>query len=319
LAEYEKHVSGDASIRAHATPLVLFQGVQVDGRLKGNKRFAGLAVIERAELVTQYNNKIGYFTNYVFKFAILSLTNEDEELDWSWINDRRNQNLNVNATLEHAPAAWKKWVKFGNSHLPSIRRKVSTMRLDDASSQQPKIGSAEAKALKTIYDFYTHTSTKSRFELLASRVVMDFVNESGATYRYGWITKASGDGGVDFVGKIEIGHGFAQVPILVLGQAKCEDPSRPTNGKDIARTVARLKRGWIGAYVTTSFFSKHVQSEIIEDQYPLIKINGQTLARHAIRLKDASGAKTLLDYLREIDQEYDSSVEQRRPEDILWI
>lgn len=319
LSEYEKHVSGDASVRAQATPLLLFQGVQVDGRLKGNKRFAGLAVIERAELVTQYNAKIGYFTNYVFKFAILSLTKEDEELDWSWINDRRDPALSVNATIEHAPESWKKWIKFGNPHLPSIRRKVSTMKLDDAASQQPKAGSSEAKALKTIYDFYTHTSSKSRFELLASRVVMDFVNESGATYRYGWITKASGDGGVDFVGKIEIGHGFAQVPILVLGQAKCEDPTRPTNGKDIARTVARLKRGWIGAYVTTSFFSKHVQSEIIEDQYPLIKINGQTLARHAIRLKDASGAKSLIDYLQEIDQEYDSSVEQRRPEDILWI
>jgi len=319
LSEYEKHVSGDPAVRANATPLVLFQGVQVDGRLKGNKRFAGLAVIERAELVTQYNTKIGYFTNYVFKFAILSLTPEDEEFDWNWINDRRNQNLNVNATLEHAPEAWKKWVKFGNSQLPSIRRKVSTMRLDDAASQQPKAGSAEEKALRTIYDFYTNTSTKSRFELLASRVVMDFVNESGATYRYGWITKASGDGGVDFVGKIEIGQGFAQVPILVLGQAKCEDPSKPTNGKDIARTVARLKRGWIGAYVTTSFFSKPVQAEIIEDQYPLIKINGYTLARHAIRLKDASGSKNLLEYLQDIDSEYDSLVEQRRPEDILWI
>jgi hypothetical protein len=319
LNEYARHTSGDPAERALATPLLVFQGVQVSGRAKGNKKFAGLAVIERVELVTQYNPKIGYFTNYIFKFGILSLTKEDENLDWRWINDRRNPELALDATLEFAPSSWKKWVKNGNGSLDTLRRRVSTLRLDDAASQLPKIGSAEAKALEVIYNYYSITSRKHRFELLASRVVMDFVHETGAIYKYGWFTKASGDGGVDFVGKIELGQGFSQVPIIVLGQAKCEDPSRPTNGKDIARTVARLKRGWIGAYVTTSFFSKNVQSEIIEDQYPLIKINIQELARHAIRLKDSSGANSLLDYLKQIDVEYEGNTEQRRPEDILWI
>ena len=319
LEEYEKHLSGDPIVRAQATPILIFKGVHLDGRLKGNKEFAGLAVIEGAELVTQYNSKIGYFTNYVFKLAILSLVKEDETINWDWVNDRRNPELPIEATLEHAPDSWLRWIEVGNSSLERLRRRVSTMRLDDAKSQQPSPGGREDRALKEIYNYYSTTSRKNRFELLASRVVMDYVNQSGGTYRYGWITKASGDGGVDFVGKIEVGYGFGQVPILVLGQAKCEDPSKPTNGRDIARTVARLKRGWVGAYVTTSFFSKSVQSEIIEDQYPLMKINGLLVAKHALALSESSGCKTLLDYLRQIEEEYDSAIEQRRPEDLLWL
>ena len=318
LAEYELHLSGDAAVRAQATPLMIFEGVKLDGRVKGNKKFAGLAVIERAELVTQYNAKIGYFTNYVFQFAILSLTSEDEELDWRWVNDRRNPNLPVDATLEYAPKSWLRWIKLGAEGLELVRRQVSTIRVENSENQKPKVGSPEARALKEIYDFYSNHSSKHRFELLASLVVMNFVNHSGGTYRYGWITKGSGDGGVDFVGKVQLGEGFSSVQVPVLGQAKCEDPNKPTNGKDLARTVARLKRGWIGAYVTTSFFSSSSQKEIIEDDYPLIKINGKVLAEHAIRLRDASGKKTLREYLASIDEEYPDKIQQRRPEDILW-
>jgi hypothetical protein len=319
LSEYEKHLSGDALERAKATPLIIFEGTKVDGRIKGNKKFSGLAVIERAELVTQYNPKIGYFTNYVFQFAILSLTPEDEELDWRWINDRRNPDLPLDATLEYAPKSWLRWIKLGNEGVELVRRQVSTLRVKKPESQKPKNGSAEAKALNEIYDFYSNESSKHRFELLASLVVMDFVNSNGGTYRYGWITRGSGDHGVDFVGKVEIGSGFSAVQVLVIGQAKCEIPSNPTNGKDLARTVARLKRGWIGAYVTTSYFSENSQKEIIEDEYPLIKINGLVMAQHAIRLRDAAGKKTLKEYLQSIDLEYPHRIQQRRPEDILWI
>ena len=319
IEEYKLHLSGDIQQRAKATPLLVFEGVKADGRIKGNKKFAGLAVIERAELITQYNPKIGYFTNYVFDLAILSLTGENEEFDWEWINDRRNPLLPLNGTLEHAPSSWKRWVRLGIDGIEVIRRQVSTMLVENPESQRPRPGSAEAIALDVIYKFYSTHSTKHKFELLASLVVMDFINESGGNYRYGWVTKGSGDGGVDFVGKVQLGHGFSSVDVIVLGQAKCEDPARATNGRDLARTVARLKRGWIGAYVTTSFFSRNAQAEIIEDDYPLIKINGLVLAKHALRLRDSAGKKTLLEYLQDLEVEYPDRIEHRRPEDLRWI
>ena len=318
LKEFELHDSGDPLIRAQATPLLIFKGTKVGGRVKGNKEFAGLAVIEKVELVTQYNSKIGYFTNYVYQFAILSLTKEFEELNWQWINDRRNSSFGLQATLENAPEAWLMWVKHGLNGSYPVRRHVSKFNIQASESQKPKTGSREEKALREIYDYYTHKSTKHRFELLASRVVMDFVKESGANYRYGWVTRGSGDGGVDFVGKIQLGTGFSAVQIVVLGQAKCEDPSKGTSAVHLARTVARLKRGWIGAYVTTSFFSHKAQEEIIEDDYPLIKINGLVLAKHALRLQEQAECTSMQEYLEALDEDYPRVLEERKPEDVLW-
>ena len=81
--------------------------------------------------------------------------------------------------------------------------------------------------------------------------------------------------------------------------------------------MARLKRGWIGAYVTTSFFSEPLQREIMEDQYPLLMINGLELAREVLILLERSGLANLADYLRQLDAEYLLRISARAPEEIL--
>jgi hypothetical protein len=146
---------------------------------------------------------------------------------------------------------------------------------------------------------------------------MSHVNSHAGGYSEGWVTRGSGDGGVDFVGKVRLGQGFAAVDVVVLGQAKCEALDKPTNGVALARTVARLKRGWIGAYVTTSFFSKQSQIEIIEDSYPLIKINGATLAEETLKLVESGGFRDTLGYLESLEIEYPEMIQNRRPDEIL--
>jgi hypothetical protein len=146
---------------------------------------------------------------------------------------------------------------------------------------------------------------------------MSFVNSNGGSYDEGWITRGSGDGGVDFVGKIRVGAGFASTQIIVLGQAKCEKINTPTNGQHIARTIARLKRGWVGAYVTTSYFSEASQLEIIEDEYPLITINGLVLAEQTLKLAREIGYKNVLAYLEDLEIEYPTLLQSRRPEELL--
>jgi len=316
LTEFAKHSSGERSVRETATPMIFFERVNYEGRPKGNIKFHGFGVIERAELVTQYNPKIGYFTNYVFEFAILSLTQEEELFDWAWLNERRNTTLETKATLEHAPQAWKQWLKTGSSEMSKIRRRVAKSSVQGKEPQLPIQGTPEWKCLNEIYDFYTKHG-KHRFELLASRVVMSFVNSNGGSYDEGWITRGSGDGGVDFVGKIRVGAGFASTQIIVLGQAKCEKINTPTNGQHIARTIARLKRGWVGAYVTTSYFSEASQLEIIEDEYPLITINGLVLAEQTLKLAREIGYKNVLAYLEDLEIEYPTLLQSRRPEELL--
>ena len=318
LEELARHTSGDAEVRATASPLVFFERVAIEGRSYGNIKFQGFGVIEKAELVTQYNPGLGYFTNYVFSFAVLSVSDEDEEIDWQWINDRRSAEKSNKETLEHAPVSWRQWVKSGNQRIESVRRRASLAKVESVETQRPKPGSREDKCLSEIYSFYA-ANGRHRFELLASRVVMSHVNSYGGGYTEGWVTRGSGDGGVDFVGKVRLGSGFASVDVVVLGQAKCEAPDKPTNGVAIARTVARLKRGWIGAYVTTSFFSKQSQLEVIEDAYPLIKISGLTLATETLKLVESGGFRDVIGYLDSLELEYPEMIRNRRPDEILEL
>jgi hypothetical protein len=92
----------------------------------------------------------------------------------------------------------------------------------------------------------------------------------------------------------------------------------PTSGRHVARTVARLKRGWIGVYVTTSYFSVAVQQEILEDQWPVLLINGRRLAVEVQKLADAGGL-SIVDYLSRVAASYEGLVSQRRPEEILLV
>lgn len=311
LEAMRKHTSGDSQVREDSEPLILFERV-ASGRVK----FQGLAVVEKAELVTQFNPGIGYFTNFVFQFAVLSLSPEDEELDWDWIRARRNPGISSKERNELAPDSWKKFVKHGVIKLESFRRRASLSKIESTTAQMPKPGTKEDKTLREIYGFYS-VRGRHRFELLASRVVMSVINSNGGSYTEGWVTKGSGDGGVDFVGKVTLGSGFGGVDVVVLGQAKCEALGTPTSGVALARTVARLKRGWIGAYVTTSYFSKNSQIEVIEDAYPLLLVSGLQLAQETKKLADAGGYSSVLGFLDSLELEYPEMILNRRPDEIL--
>lgn len=247
------HTSGTVESRRRATPFLLFQGVPHGGKTKGYLAFQGLGVLTKAELVTQVHAG-AYFPNYVFEFAILRMDAEQEAFDWRWIVARRDASISNEKVAILAPAAWKAWIRRGLESIERVRRRVSRFQIVRTTSQRPEPGSREHGALREIYDFYT-THGKSRFESLASRVVQEILARQGAIYREGWVTPPSSDHGADFVGRLDLGHGFASTKVVVLGQAKCEKLDAPTGGVHIARTVARLRRGWIGAYVTTSYFS----------------------------------------------------------------
>ena len=169
--------------------------------------------------------------------------------------------------------------------------------------------------LNEIYHYYD--GRKHDFEYLAMEVTVKIIEESGATCVPGWITKKSGDGGVDYVLRVDIGkEKLSSVNIVVLGQAKCTDPTKATNGRDIARTVARMKRGWIGAYVTTSYFSESVQQEVKEDSYPIMMINGAKVA--AVVERELFETKQhLVEYLNRLSEKYKQL--NRIPEDVLDI
>ncbi|MBE2973417.1 restriction endonuclease [Priestia megaterium] len=317
LEAFDVQNSLDFSVRESAVPILFFKRVNYKGRPKGNVMFQGYGIVERAERVTQYDLKTHkYFSNYVFDFAVLSLTTEEEVFNWDWINKRRDPNIPLRETLNYAPHSWKSWIKNGRSALEKNRRRVSKLLTTKVEMQKPLPGSREEKAIKEIYSFYE--GKKARFEGLAAVISQKILTNNGS-YVEGWITPSSSDGGADFVGRLDIGSGFSTTKLVVLGQAKCEKLATPTNGNHIARTVARLRRGWIGIYVTTSYFSESVQREVIDDAYPIVLVNGLRLAEAVLEMVYEQGFSNLLEFLVSVDTQYESKIHSRRPDEILYF
>lgn len=303
--------------RSCSTPLIFYKAISKNNKTKGFLEFCGFGIIKGVELVAQYDRKLDRtFTNYAFNFQVFSLAGDHEKFDWRWINDRRDKNLSSEETLRYAPQSWIDWVKNGNSSLEKNRRRVSKLLTVNRAQQIPVKGSEEEKILKEIYAYYS--IKKARFEALASVITAKILKTQYGNYYEGWITPSSSDGGADFYGRLEIGSNFGKAKLVVLGQAKCEATSSPTGGNHIARTVARLRRGWIGVYVTTSFFSESVQREIIEDEYPIMLVNGRMLAATVLKILHDDGFADLKKLLDKIDFDYKDLVQIRRPDELLY-
>ncbi|QEU69975.1 restriction endonuclease [Streptomyces galilaeus] len=302
--------------RANAVPLLLFRAVSRNGKVKGHVEFCGLGIIERAERLVQWGgSEHTTFTNYVYDIALLDLTVECDKVSWEWINSRRDKHVTHSKTLEHAPSAWREWVKHGNSALPRLRRRVARAKVTKVPDQRPKPETLEAQDLGLIYKYFD--GRKHDFEAVASAVAARVLRGAGNSYVEGWLTRRSGDGGADFVSRLDIGYGLASTSLVVLGQAKCVKPDTLVTAEQIARVVARLRRGWIGVYVTTGAYSVPAQMEMLEDQYPIVLISGMDVARELRSMARDDHGGDLEACIEYILTGRETAVTNRRPEEIL--
>lgn len=310
LRTFSQQCSPEFEVRAAAPPLLLFRR-----RGKGFVEFQGVGVIEELRLVTQVEPKSGTpFTNFVAGIVVLDQSAEGEVLDWDWISARRDPERLDTDCLKLAPESWRTWTRDGASALPRLRRSIARMSIVRKEDQLPPRGSKADKVLLAVMEFYKER--KAHFEALAEVIAARVLSgETPGTYRMGWITSRGHDHGTDFVGRIDVGTGFSGTSLVVLGQAKCERAA--TSGRDIARTVARLQRGWIGCYVTTSYFSPSVQIEIAEDEFPLVLIHGKRVAEEVLGIMMEDGSSSVTDLLEKIDGTYRARISDRRPDEIL--
>ncbi|WP_344336071.1 restriction endonuclease [Kitasatospora putterlickiae] len=316
LEAFDSHQSPTAEGRAAAAPLLLFRSVSKDGKVKGHVQFCGVAVIERAERVVQWGSQDRTtFTNYVFDLVVIDLTAEGDTLDWDWITARRDPDRTDAQVLELAPKAWREWVKHGRSVLPKMRRRVARSRVVKVRDQRPLPGDQMDADLQAVYKRFDND--KHAFETLAAIVAAKVMRGSGHSYDEGWLTRRSGDGGADFVGRLDLGSGLAGTKLVVLGQAKCIKPDSLVSAEQIARVVARLRRGWIGVYVTTGSFSEPAQLEMVEDQYPIVLINGRDLIKELHETADKDYGGDLMGCVEDLLSSRSLEVLSRRPEEIL--
>jgi len=291
--------------RMLAPPVLVVSTHGATGLGKGFRRVEGLGIITRAEVISQRHREQPLaFQNLRFELVIVDLKDDNDLIPMKWLNLRRAPNANLEQQYESAPVAWRRFVDEGLTVVDKLRRSVLKSMVQATDLQIPSRGSPlEDLLIRTIayFDFSKH-----EFEYVAARVVERVFKDQGVNYRTGWITPRSGDGGYDFVGRIDFdpAGGFPSSRQVVLGQAKCE--RSPSSGKDLARLAARLRRGWHGAFVTTANFTPSVQREVIGDRYPLLMVPG---LRVASILQDEldSTALTLDDYLAALPSRYSTS------------
>lgn len=310
---------GERSKRLSAPPMLLFEGFRHEGRAKGQLSFVGVGVVSRTELIVQRDPATGKsFTNYRYDLVHLDLSPEGDRLNWNWINARRDPATSLEDSLLRAPKSWQKWVEGGTAVLQSIQRQVVKAQVVSDADQRPVVGSEEHKILQGVRDHY-HTN-KHRFEAVADFVTGKVLSSQNIQYKPGWITQGSGDGGVDFVGRIDLDPdgGFPSSRLVLLGQAKCEASTRPTNGTHIARLAARLRRGWVGSYVTTSYFSRKMQEEILTDRYPIMLIHGGRIASVLHQHLLTTGL-SLDEFLNTLDHSYHENIGWGDPEQVLLL
>jgi hypothetical protein len=301
----------DPTLRALAPPLLVFESIVHDGKRKGFRKFSGYGIPRNMQLLTQGTEAEGYFTNIAVDLTLFSLAKEDEVLDWAWIDDRRDEKISAHDCLKTAPAAWRDWVNSGESALQRCQRRAYSRRIASPQDQAPS-STHDKNLLAAIYDHYA--KDKHAFEGLAAFVAQKVL---GDNCERGWVTPKGSDKGIDFVMKHALGVGFAETHVVVIGQAKCEDPEKSTSPLHLARTVAKLKRGWIGAYVTTGFFSKQCQQEVLEDRYPLLLIGGEIIVSEIAK----EMAKTGLPLEAVLEREtswYEANMRHLEPQAILF-
>ena len=70
--------------------------------------------------------------------------------------------------------------------------------------------------------------------------------------------------------------------------------------------------------MTTSYFSEPVQLEVIEDEYPIMLVNGLQVARAVLAMARDAGFVDVLKFLKDFDAAVSSAaVHLKRPEEIL--
>lgn len=189
---------------------------------------------------------------------------------------------------------------------------MQSSRVLSKKDQLPEPKTADADLLEQIYRAFD--DNKHAFEWLSARVAEHVL---GSGYSDGWLTRSGGDGGMDFVGRLNVGNTSAKTPLVVLGQAKCIKPDSSISPDQVARLVARLRRGWVGVFVTTGHYSQQAQVEVVDDEYPVVLVNGRVLTETVRRLAEESYEGDVHRILEAAISEYRSAVTHRRPGEIL--
>ena len=223
---------------------------------KGAVTFNGLCVLDKLEL-TWFDDHGKPVRNFRAHLTIL----DADEVPISWLHNRA-QAKHIRDLNRGAPRAWKQYLK-GNVHKLDLWK--SGIR--PSSDQLPPENSRESEILAEIAQV-----TPTQFEAIVVALFRQMTSICHSITR----TRPTADGGFDFYGTFLLPRPL-DYRIQFLGEAKKYSRSTPVQSKDVSRLVARLSRGEYGIFVSTSYFTKQTQQEVLQDAYPVRLISGLDL------------------------------------------
>jgi Restriction endonuclease AspBHI N-terminal/Restriction endonuclease len=257
-------------------------------RITGMLRFNGLCVLDRLEL-TWFEDHGRPVRNYRAHLTIL----DEEFVDVTWLHSR----MTASSKGQLGGVGPRAWRRYQDGVIDRLRVWAPLIRT--ASSQLPTAGSADASLLSQLVNL-----TPTGFEAAVVSIFRELDEVRHNITR----TRPTGDGGFDFVGSFTLPPPI-QYEIPFLGEAKRYARTTAVGPKDVSRLVARLTRGQYGIFVTTSYFTKQTQEEVLEDRYPTTLVAGADLVRIMREMRIARGSEISASWLRSVQDELEGTPE----------
>jgi hypothetical protein len=230
--------------------------------------FNGLCALESMEL-TWFEDHGRPIRNYRYGLSIL----DEEIVSVDWLRSRAVAESPLSLT-NGAPAAWEDYVR-GRTR----RRQLWKKNVRPTEDQLPKDGTGD--------DFVLQQLSQLSPEHFEAVIVALFREMKGVEHSITQ-TRYVKDSGFDFFGTftmpLPVGY---EVPFR--GEVKRWKQGVGTG--EVSRLVARLRRGEYGIFVTTSYFTRQAQEEVLEDAYPVKLFAGVDLIRFFRELKLISGGQ----------------------------
>jgi restriction endonuclease Mrr len=154
----------------------------------------------------------------------------------------------------------------------------------------PSEGSAEAKVLDQLVSLSPAVFEGAVVSLFQQVDVVHQISQ----------TRLTADGGFDFAGSFKLSPPL-EYAIDFRGEVKRYARRSAVGPKDVSRLVARLGRGQYGLFVTTSYFTRQTQAEVLEDRYPTRLFAGADVVRFMRELRIVKGSEIAPQWLAAIE------------------
>ena len=266
---YDELIVGDRTV----LPPILHFSRPSSGRLV----FSGLCALETMEL-TWFEDCGRPIRNYRYGLSIL----DEEFVSVDWLRSRVIATTKT-ALMNDAPLAWIDYVR-GRTR----RRQLWKARVLTTEAQLPTPGSDNERILEQLTNL-----APNDFEavIVALFQEMKTVDHSITGTRY------VNDNGFDFFGSftmpLPVGY---EVPL----RGEVKRWKQGVGVGEVSRLVARLRRGEYGIFVTTSYYTRQAQEEVLDDAYPVKLFAGADLVRFLRELKLVVGDHLRQDWLEAV-------------------